>query len=322
MRFDMRAPGGPATMPALYDAAVDMAVWAEDRGGVACVISEHHASPDGYLPSPLLLATAMAARTTRMPFTIAAGLLCFYDPIRLAEDMTILDVLSHGRVSYVMALGYRPEEFALYGVAWEERGRVAEEKLGALLAALRGEVVEYGGRRGRIMPAPVRPIRISWGGGTPAAARRAARHGLDLFAEGGGPDLQRVYEEEARRHGREPGLCMVPSPGTPTTVFVADDVDRAWQELGPHMLHDIAMYGEWNAKAGKQGIASLSAARTVEELRDEQGSYRVYSVAEAVGIVKGGGLLSLQPLCGGLPPDVAWKYLEVVTDEVMPAAKG
>jgi alkanesulfonate monooxygenase SsuD/methylene tetrahydromethanopterin reductase-like flavin-dependent oxidoreductase (luciferase family) len=261
----------------------------------------------------------MAARTTRMPFTIAAALMPFYDPIRLAEDMAILDVISNGRVSYVLALGYRPEEFALYGVDWDERGAVAEEKLGVLLRALGGEEFEVDGQRVRVTPAPPRPIQISWGGGTKPAARRAGRHGLGFFAEGGGPGLQDVYAEEARKHGHEPGLCLVPVPGTPTTVFVADDVDRAWDEVGPHMLHDISAYGAWNVD--KSGTASLSAARTVDELRAEEGSYRVFAVDEAVEMVKGGGLLMLQPLCGGLPPDLAWKYLRIVTDEVIPGSR-
>ncbi|MEX1008794.1 MAG: LLM class flavin-dependent oxidoreductase [Acidimicrobiia bacterium] len=319
MRFDMRAPGGVDTMPALYDAAIDMAAWAEDRGGVMCLISEHHASPDGYLPSPLLLASAMVARTTRMGFVIGAALMPFYDPIRLAEDMAVLDIISKGRVSYVMALGYRPEEFEMFGVEWDERGAVAEQKLTVLLEAVTGEPFVHEGRRVQITPPPLTPIQISWGGGTKPAARRAGRHGLDFFAESGGDDLREAYENEARKYGHEPGQAMLATPGTPTTVFVADDVDRAWDEIGPSMLHDIAMYGDWNV--GKQHIASLSTARTVGDLREEHGSYRIYSVDEAVEIVKGGGLLMLQPLCGGLPPDLAWKYLKIVTDDVMPAAK-
>jgi alkanesulfonate monooxygenase SsuD/methylene tetrahydromethanopterin reductase-like flavin-dependent oxidoreductase (luciferase family) len=319
MRFDMRAPEGVATMPALYDAAIEMAAWAEDRGGVMCVISEHHGSPDGYLPSPLLLTAAMVARTTRMPFMIAAALMPFYDPIRLAEDMAVLDIMSKGRVSYVMALGYRREEFEMFGVDWAERGAVAEEKLALLLQAVTGEPFVHDGRRVQILPPPLAPIRIAWGGGTKPAARRAGRHGLDLFAESDGAGLLEVYEAEARKHGHEPGLAMLATPGSPTTVFVADDVDRAWAEVGPSMLHDISTYGEWNVD--KTHIASLSAARTVDDLRDEHGSYRIYSVGEAVDIVKGGGLLALQPLCGGLRPELAWKYLKVVTDQVMPAAK-
>ena len=85
------------------------------------------------------------------------------------------------------------------------------------------------------------------------------------------------------------------------------------------MLHDIATYGAWNVD--KSGTASLSSARTVDELRAEEGSYRIFGVDEAVEMVKGGGMLMLQPLCGGLPPDLAWKHVKIVTDEVIPAAK-
>jgi alkanesulfonate monooxygenase SsuD/methylene tetrahydromethanopterin reductase-like flavin-dependent oxidoreductase (luciferase family) len=321
MRFDMRAPGGVDTMPALYDAAIGMAEWAEGRGGVMCLISEHHSSPDGYIPSPLLLASAMAARTTSMAFVIGAALMPFYDPIRLAEDMAVLDIISNGRVSYVLALGYRPEEFEMFGVDWNERGGVAEQKLTLLLRALRGEPFEDEGRRVHVTPAPPRPIQISWGGGTKPAARRAGRHGLYFFAETSAPGLLEAYEAEARKHGHEPGLAMIPPSGSPTTVFVASDVDRAWEEIGPHMLHDINTYGDWNATVGKEDVASVSKARTVDDVRAEEGAYRIYSVDQAVDIVKAGGLLLLQPLCGGLPPDLAWKYVKIVTDEVMPATR-
>jgi len=319
MRFDMRAPGGVDTMPALYDAAIGMAEWSEGRGGVMCLISEHHSSPDGYIPSPLLLASAMAARTTSMAFIIGAALMPFYDPIRLAEDMAVLDIISNGRVSYVLALGYRPEEFEMFGIDWMERGAVAEQKLTLLLQALRGESFEYEGRRVHVTPAPPSAIQISWGGGTKPAARRAGRHGLNFFAEGAASGLVEAYESEARRHGHEPGQAAIPPVGSPTTVFVASDVDRAWDEIGPHMLHDINTYGEWNVD--KENVASVSKARTVDEVRAEEGAYRIYSVDEAVEIVKGGDLLMLQPLCGGLPPDLAWKYVKIVTDDVMPATR-
>jgi alkanesulfonate monooxygenase SsuD/methylene tetrahydromethanopterin reductase-like flavin-dependent oxidoreductase (luciferase family) len=321
LRFDLRAPGGVETMPALYDAAIGMAEYTESRGAVFCGISEHHASPDGYLPAPLLLASAMAARTTTMQFMIAAALLPLYDPIKLAEEMTVLDILSHGRVSYVLAIGYRPEEYALFGVDWDERGAIAEEKLELLLHAVSGEPFQHDGRTVQLTPGPVSPggIRISWGGGTKVAARRAARHGLDFLAETDGDDLREAYETEARLHGRQPGACMLAAPGSASTVFVAHDVDRAWDELGPSLMHDVLTYGEWNV--GKSGIASISSARTVEELRAEQGSHRIYGFDKAVEIVRGGGMLPLHPLCGGLPPELAWKYLEIVADEVIPAAR-
>ena len=123
MRFDMRAPVGGAATTDLYAAAIEMAAWSETRGCVAAIISEHHTSEDGYLPSPMLLASAIAARTDHLFISIAAALLPFYDPIRLAEDMNVLDIISSGRVSYVFGIGYRAEEFEQYGLDMKQRGR-------------------------------------------------------------------------------------------------------------------------------------------------------------------------------------------------------
>jgi hypothetical protein len=58
------------------------------------------------------------------------------------------------------------------------------------------------------------------------------------------------------------------------------------------------------------GVASISRADSVAALREESGPYRVLTPDEATDYVRGGGLLPLHPLCGGLAPDVAWPYLE------------
>jgi alkanesulfonate monooxygenase SsuD/methylene tetrahydromethanopterin reductase-like flavin-dependent oxidoreductase (luciferase family) len=92
-------------------------------GCLTIVVSEHHGSPDGYLPSPLPMVAAMAARTTNVRFIVAALIAPFYDPLRLAEDMVVLDNLSQGRVDLVVAAGYVREEFAMYGVPMNERGK-------------------------------------------------------------------------------------------------------------------------------------------------------------------------------------------------------
>ena len=120
MRFDMRAPATGAPRSDLYGAALEMAAWAESRGCVGAVLCEHHASEDGYLPSPMMLASAMAARTTTLPITIAAIVLPLYDPVRLAEEMAVLDIISNGRVSYVAAIGYRPVEYEMHGVDFHD----------------------------------------------------------------------------------------------------------------------------------------------------------------------------------------------------------
>ena len=105
MRFDMRAPSFGAPTTELYRAAIEMAAYAEGRGAISAVVCEHHTMEDGYLPSPMVLATAMAARTNTLPITTAALILPLYNTVRLAEDMVVLDIISGGRVSYIVAIG-------------------------------------------------------------------------------------------------------------------------------------------------------------------------------------------------------------------------
>jgi alkanesulfonate monooxygenase SsuD/methylene tetrahydromethanopterin reductase-like flavin-dependent oxidoreductase (luciferase family) len=319
MRFDMRAPSTGAPADELYATALDMAAWAESRGCLSAVVCEHHASEDGYLPSPLLLASAMAARTTSLPITVAVVLLPLYDPVRLAEEMAVIDIISRGRVMYVAAIGYRPVEYEMYGVEFGRRGRIAEEKLAVLLRAKTGEPFELDGRRIHVTPPPYTPggPMIAWGGGSAAAAKRAGRHGLGFFAEGGGPELAEVYEEAARAAGHEPGMCLVPPLDTATTVFVAHDVDQAWEDLGPYLMHDVRAYAAWNV--GKTQVASISSASSAEELRKDDRTHRILSVDQAIESVRAGNPLQLHPLIGGLPPEIAWRYLQIVADDVLPA---
>src|SRR5689334_1706683 len=235
MRFDMRAPEFGASTSELYAAALELVAYAETRGAISAVVCEHHTMADGYLPSPMVLATAMATKTATLPIATAALILPLYDPIRLAEDMVVLDIISGGRVSYIMAVGYRPEEFEHHGADFGRRGRLVEDQLRLLLRAKSGEPFEHEGRRIHVTPAPVTPggPTVIWGGGSPAAARRAGRFGLDFIAQGGGPELEEIYAEAAAAQGNPPGSCMVPPLDMPTTVFVADDLDAAWEELGP-----------------------------------------------------------------------------------------
>src|SRR6476620_3161215 len=98
LRFAFRNPElAGTTMADRYAAALDIVEWADRLGCVSIAVSEHHGSPDGYLPSPIPMLAAMAARTTDVRFMIAALIAPFHDPLRLAEDMVVLDNLSRGR---------------------------------------------------------------------------------------------------------------------------------------------------------------------------------------------------------------------------------
>jgi alkanesulfonate monooxygenase SsuD/methylene tetrahydromethanopterin reductase-like flavin-dependent oxidoreductase (luciferase family) len=318
MRFDMRAPTIGAPAVELYAAAIAMSGWAESHGCIAVVLCEHHASEDGYLPVPLMLASAIAARTERLMVNLTV-LLPLYEPVRLAEEMAVLDIISRGRVSYVFGLGYRPEDYEQFGLSLRARGRLADEKLGLLRRLLAGETVSHDGRRIKVTPAPYTaggPV-IMWGGGSLAAARRAGRYGLGLLAQANPPGMREAYEAACREHGHQPGATMLPDRDTPSVCFVADDVDRAWAELGPYMVHDARTYAEWNP--GNETSAGISPATTVEELRAMSTSHKIFGVQEAIGYVRDGNMLNLAPLCGGIPPAIAWRYLEAAGDVVAQA---
>jgi alkanesulfonate monooxygenase SsuD/methylene tetrahydromethanopterin reductase-like flavin-dependent oxidoreductase (luciferase family) len=321
LRFDMRAPAHGAPTADLYQAALEITAWAETRGAASVLVCEHHMSSDGYLPSPLPMLAALAARTTSIRMMAGVFLLPLYNPVRLAEEMCVIDILSRGRTTFIGAVGYRPVEYEMYGIDFHKRGALAEKGLALLVRALKGMPFEYEGRHIHVTPAPFTPggPAIMWGGGSIPAARRAGRYGLGFLAQKADPELRVAYEEESRAHGHAPGLCILSPAHAAAVVFVADDLDQAWDELGPYLLHDVLMYGAWNE--GTEGTSSISFAKTAAELRAENRSHRILTVAEAVAFIKAGGMLPLHPIIGGLPPKIAWRYLETIVNKVMPATQ-
>jgi len=317
LRLDFRRfPGSATSMADLYSTAMDMCEWADQHGALSVMFSEHHASPDGYLPSPIVMAAAAAARTSTLSINVGALLALMYDPVKLAEDMSVLDHLSRGRVSYTIGLGYRTREYEMFGIDPSNRGNLMDEHLEVLRRALSGENFEWQGRTIHVTPEPFTPggPTIAYGGGSPAAARRAARNGLMFLPQSSDPRLAAIYDETAAVSGNPTGMCLAPSAGSPTTVFISNDPDRAWGTVGPHMLHDARTYADWMAVAS---AASASQATTVEELRAENGAYRIVTPTEASDLIARFGLLVMQPLCGGLDPAIAWESLDLMAAEVL-----
>jgi alkanesulfonate monooxygenase SsuD/methylene tetrahydromethanopterin reductase-like flavin-dependent oxidoreductase (luciferase family) len=315
LRFDMRAPSIGAPPTELYAAACEMSAWAETRGCVAAVLCEHHCADDGYLPSPLLLGAAIAARTKQLMLNLVI-LLPFYDPARLAEDMAVLDHISAGRATYVFGIGYRAEEYDHFGLSLADRGRLADEKLGLLRRLLAGEEVVHDGRRMKVTPRPRTPDgpMMSWGGASLAAARRAGRNGLGLLANGGVPGMQEAYEKACRDNGFEPGFVLIPERDAATNCFVAEDVDAAWDEIGKYLLHDAMAYSEWNPD--NTVSANITTAKTVDELRYESTSHVILPVDAARERLAAGEVFNINPLCGGIPPEIAWRYLKTFVELV------
>jgi len=317
MRFDLRAPEFGAATTDLYAAALDMAAWAEEHAFSAVVVSEHHATDDGYLPSPLLVASAIAARTKQIAISIAALLVPLYDPVKLAEDIAVLDHVSRGRVSYVAGLGYRPVEYASLGRTFANRARDVEGAVALMRQAWKGEPFEHEGRVVHVRPVPLtqpHPL-FCYGGGSRAAARRAARLDMPFFPQLRSERLVAEYERERARLGLPTGFVISPSGG-PLNVFVSEDPDRTWARIGEHLLHDARSYAQWQLDA-RMDSAALDTATTVDELRRND-VYTVVTPDECANLVRTHGSLALHPLCGGIPPEIAWESLELVATQVQP----
>ena len=313
LRYDMRAPAFGPPAEALYKAALEQCAWAEDHGFLMATLSEHHGSDDGYCPSPLTMAAAITGRTRSLRVLVAALILPLYDPIRLAEDLAVLDLASGGRVDLILGAGYRAEELAMFGREMDERVALLEEGIEVLRSAWSGEEFEYRGRRMRVTPRPARPEGpgLLMGGSTPGAARRAARLGLGFVPVD--ESLWPPYAEACREYGRVAGSA--PSLNGPRFIHVADDPDRAWALIAPHALHETNTYGAWLASADAFG--PYTSTDDADALRSN-GEYLVLTPDECLARVRETGSLLLHPLMGGLDPDLAWESLELVANKVLP----
>lgn len=322
-RYDLRGPAGGPSHADLYRTALDQAAWCEQHRFDMLVLSEHHGVGDGYLPSPLTMAASMSAVTTSIPIMISALLVPLHDPIRLAEQIAVLDLASQGRVQYTAGLGYRPEEYEQAGLDWKARGRRMEHCLETLFSAWTGEPFDHEGRTVRVTPKPSSqpgPLMF-YGGGSVAAAERAARFDMPLFAQHGDPSIGQAYQEGRAELGLEPGLALAPPQEGPGTIFVSHDPDRTWERIGPRLLHEATEYASW-----QQGVTSAvhDESETIEEMR-KAGVYAVMTPDECVEYANSIGPMdpvTTHPLCGGIEPDVAWEHLELLGNEVIPRVKG
>jgi len=319
LRFDFRNPPfAGTTMAERYAAALDMAEWADEHGFLLVILSEHHGADDGYLPSPLPMAAAIAARTRQIRIQIAALVSSFHDPLRLAEDIAVVDQLSGGRLDLVIAQGYVASEFAMFDRPLSERVRRSEELVETLRKAWTGQPFEYRGRTARLTPAPAQPggPQLTLGGSSESAARRAARLGDGFLPTT--PELWEAYRDELVKLGKpDPG----PYAAGDTSFFhVTHEPDKAWDAIAPYAMHEMNAYGQWMAEAGIAGVGGYEPIADADALR-ATGQYRTITPDELVAELgaKGPfGFALLHPMMGGIPPELAWESLRLIETEVLP----
>ncbi|MGI9286133.1 MAG: LLM class flavin-dependent oxidoreductase [Pseudomonadales bacterium] len=316
LQFDLkRAPFCPDTMGDRYRACLDMVRWADQQAVSVVGFSEHHNTAHGFLSSPLMMAASAASVSSRLRLSVSALQLPLHDPIRVAEDIAVLDLIASGRFTVTLGLGYRELEYRTFGMPWEQRGMIFDQKLEVLLHAMSGEEFDHQGTPVQLNPIPETDPRsfLFIGGNSRAAARRAARFKLFFAPAIDDPALKDLYEEECRDHGFANGFVIFPRE--PALTLIAEDPDKAWEEVGKYLLYDAVTYAQWKHKSRR--AYAESAADSLDELRVE-GKYAILSPQEAAEKIAGKGSLNLAPLCGGMPIDVGWQSLELYANKVVP----
>lgn len=319
LQFDLRhSPDSTESASERYRACLDMVQWADNNPVSVVGFSEHHNTEDGFLSAPLMMAMAAASRTQRIRISVSALLLPLLDPVRVAEDIAVLDIVSQGRFSATVGLGYREVEYQTFAVDWNKRGNIFDRKLAVLLEAFKGEPFDYRGTTFQLKPPPNSPTQslILVGGNSPAAARRAARFKLMFGPAIDDAELARIYHEECDNVGFKHGYVI--NPNEPSLTLLSHDPERAWQEVGHFLLYDATAYQQWQHPSRRAYAESTQS--TVEGLRKE-GKYRILTPQQAAEVIRSKGVINFSPLCGGVPIDFAWQSLELYADEVVPFLK-
>ena len=299
-----------------YQAIVDLAVLADQAGLDYINLEEHHCADNGWLASPLLLASMIAAVTEQIKIGVTALLIPLYDPVRLAEEIAVLDVVSKGRFSFVAGMGYRPIEYHAMNKDWFKRGQLMEDCISTLLQAWTGEPFEYRGKTVRVSPKPIsQPHPFFFVGGMSAlAARRAARFGLPFYPATPRPDLEEVYYLALKEYGKQ---GFVYSPGSANTMtFVDADPNQAWLELGPYFLSEMQEYSRWSAKGIQR--PSEQPVMTIDEVK-QSGRFEIITPVECRQRLNSNSTstLVLHPLAGGLPIDRAMESLRLFLAQIL-----
>src|ERR1700687_3618923 len=195
-------PGGEPPARSI-DEVIAEAQLAEASGFDSCFFGEHHQDRDGFLPSPLIVATAVAAHTRRLNVGTSVILLPLHHPVRVAEDVITLDLVSKGRVILGVGIGYQPADFRAFSVPLEARAGRFEESIEILRRCWAGERFSFHGKHYTLEDVQIRP-------------RPYQKSGPPLW-------LGASVEGAARRAGRiADGFVGTPSTGLANATHLAD----------------------------------------------------------------------------------------------------
>jgi len=321
--YDFRnPPDSGISTPNLYAEVLDQIEWLDKLGLDLVWFTEHHFVDDGYLPAWIPVASAAAARTDHVRFSCDICLLPFNNPVRLAEDMAVLDNLSNGRAEIGIGMGYAPHEFRGFGMPVGRRLSLTEEGLEVLKLCFAGERFSFDGSRYQFNDVIITPGYVQEGGPplwigamSAAGAHRAARFDSHLLPQGSREQSLDTWRTDLESSGRDPLDYRI---GIIKAVLVTDDRENDWPRVRDSERYRMQLYNRFFAES-KQPVAQDGqpiSQRWVVGTADE-------CVAELTSFIKEFDITDLVTWGAppGLTPEMMNRSLERFATEVVPRLK-
>lgn len=254
--YDFRnPPDSGVTDQALYQEVLEQVVWLDNIGADLVWFTEHHFVDDGYLPSWIPVAGAMAAVTEQVRFGTDICLMPFNHPIRLAEDLAVLDNLSGGRVEIGVGMGYAPHEFRGFGFPVSRRVSLMNEGIEVLQKCFSGERFSYHGKRYNFDDVLITPGYVQEGGPplwiaamSEQGAARAAKYNTNFLPQGVKKRSFDPWVDELKSTGREPRDYRV---GIIRSILVTDDQEADWIPVRAAERYRMALYKQFYDESGE-----------------------------------------------------------------------
>lgn len=254
--YDFRNPPDSGVSDrVLYEEILEQVQWLDQLGADLVWFTEHHFVEDGYLPSWVPVAGAMAAVTQRVRFGTDICLLPFNHPIRLAEDLAVLDNLSGGRVELGVGMGYAPHEFRGFGFPVSRRVSLMNEGIEVLQHCFSGEQFSYHGKRYRFDNVRITPGYVQPGGPplfvaamSEAGAARAAHYNTHFLPQGLKHRAYDPWVAALKGSGRDPADYRV---GIIRSILVTEDRDADWPLVRAAEKYRMALYQRFFEESGE-----------------------------------------------------------------------
>ena len=321
----------PTEGGAFYREFLEEALYGEALGFDSVWLEEHHGVKDHYWPSPLIGLAGVATRTERMLLGTDVLVMPFYHPVRVAEDVAMLQIMSGGRMILGGAIGYKPDEFALYQVVMDKRGERFEEAIRLIRALWTQPRVDFEGKHYQVRglalePRPDPPPPIWVGGWGPMALTRAARYG-DAWVPGPTAGMEKLLKARDFYNARLQEIGVDPSSRpAPLTreVVIAESDDAALAMAEKHVLinyRDEYGGGQWkHPLIGSRDSTAVDRLETIARDRFLIGSPETIR-AELRRFVEVFGLdhLICRLYFPGIPHGFIMRELELLAQEVIPA---